>query len=142
MTLASEDHDEAKPVGSLDDGVVANGTAGLNDGGDAVGGSGFDAIGEGEEGVRGAEGTVGFGAGVGGCVAHRVEAIGLSTSDTDGRSALRKDDGVGFDVFDGLPGKLEALHECLVALLLRHHSPLTFIHLRVIFGLNQQASMN
>lgn len=51
MTNTCYNHGNAELVGFVDGVLVAEGSAGLDDGGDPCGGSNFYAVGEGEEGV-------------------------------------------------------------------------------------------
>src|SRR5215218_2673218 len=59
MTPPGEDHRESVSICSLDDLIVAHGTAGLYDGLYAGFGQGLHAVGEGEEGVARGGGSLG-----------------------------------------------------------------------------------
>ena len=105
---SGEDHGEAEAVGGGDDVVILDGAAGLDDGGSAGSGNGFESVGEREEGVGGGDGAFEREDGFHGAEAGGVDAAHLAGADADGLAVARVDDGVGFDVLADAPGEEQA----------------------------------
>ncbi len=110
VAKAGKDHGEAETVAGGDDVVVANGTAGLDEGFGAGFGGFFDAVGKWKK-----------------CVArddtaferrlrfhdgdfYGVDAAHLTGADAKRCSVFGEDDRVGFDVFGNFPGEFHGGH--------------------------------
>ena len=94
-------HGEAMFVGGGDDVFVADGAAGLDDGGDAGLSGHIHVVCEGEEGVGCQDGAFGIQTGFLGLPAgnaRRIDAAHLTGADTDGGAVFHQHDGVRFDV--------------------------------------------
>ncbi len=92
-------------VGGFDHLFVADGAAGLDDGGDAGRRRRLDAVGEGEEGVGGHDGAPGLLAGGAGSEHDAGDAVGLTGTHAQQRLIPGEDDGVGLDVLGDAPGE-------------------------------------
>ena len=88
VALAGEDHGDAVLVGGGDHLGVADAAAGLDDGRDAGGGGGVEAVAEREEGVAGAHPADGPAGGPVGGDARRVEAVLLAGADAERLAVL------------------------------------------------------
>src|SRR3712207_3218530 len=107
MPDAREDHRQIVLVGGGDDFGVADGAAGLDDGGDAVPGRLVEAVADGEELVGGERGALDWK-----LHAHRADADGidarhLARADADRLARARVDDGVRLRVLAARPGEEE-----------------------------------
>jgi hypothetical protein len=69
---------------------------------------GFEAVGEGEEGVGGGDAAGERQDGFHGAEAGGVDAAHLAGADADGLAVFGVDDGVGFDVLADAPGEEQA----------------------------------
>ncbi len=94
MADSGEDHGDAQSVGGVDDLGVADGAAGLDDGGCAGLGDGFEAVGEWEEGVGGGYGALEREDGFHGAEAGGVDAAHLAGADADGLAVALGEAGV------------------------------------------------
>ena len=108
MPDTGEDHGEAEAVGGGDDVLIFDGAAGLDDGGGAGCGDGFESVREREEGVRGGDGALEGKDGFHGAESGGVDAAHLSGAHADGLAVARVDDSVRFDVLANAPGEDEA----------------------------------
>jgi len=111
MAHSGEDHGKASVVGGLDDVIVLEGPAGLDNRCGACLCRREKAIGEGEEGVAGhghrralGRGEAEFGHAKGGD-ARGIAAVHLPGTDADGAAIHGIDDGVGFNMFTDLEGE-------------------------------------
>src|SRR5882724_1964444 len=107
MPLTREHHREAELVGPSDDGIIADGTAGLDHHGNAGRGGGFDTVGKRVE--RVARGCTTDAAAVrllGGDLA-RLDAVLLTRSNADGLSVFDEHDRVALDVPDESPRQFD-----------------------------------
>src|ERR1035437_2848941 len=105
---SGEDHGHAQLIGGGDDFFVAHGASGLDNGGGASGGYGFEAVGEGEEGVGGGDAALERQHGLHGAEAGGVHAAHLARADAEGLAVARIDDGVRLDVLADAPGEKQA----------------------------------
>ena len=107
VTHSGKDHGEAEAVGGGDDVSVADGAAGLDDGGGAGLGDDLKTIGKREEGIGSGDASGERKHGFHGAEAGRIDARHLAGADAEGLAVAGVDDGVGLDVLADFPGKEE-----------------------------------
>ena len=147
---AGHDHGDAGRVGGVDDVLILDRAAGLDDGGGPRLDRGEHAVGEGEEGIRGDDRALGEravetrGSGrvdrlaVGD--AGGIEPAHLARADADGGAVLHIDDGVRLDVLGDLHGDPEVGEFGLGRRLFGHDLELGIIDIAVVAALDQQST--
>ena len=105
VTHACEDHGNAKFVAGVDDFLIADAPAWLDDRRDPGCSSHFDVVCKWEERIAGKHRTLGLVAGMLERNVAAADAVHLASADADGHAVLGNDDGVGFDMLDDLPCK-------------------------------------
>ena len=111
VTHACEDHGNAKFVAGVDDFLIADAPAWLDDRRDPGCSSHFDVVCKWEERIAGKHRTLGLVAGMLERNVAAADAVHLASADADGYAVLGNDDGVGFDMLDHIPGENEIIQK-------------------------------
>ena len=108
MPHAGEGHGHIGSIGGIDNQLILDGTAGLNNSSNSCFGCGFNTITEGKEGIGGHYGAGDFKVLIG-CLdtgnPGAVDAAHLAGSYANGLLVFDIDDGIGFYIFDNFPGE-------------------------------------
>ena len=141
-SMTGEQHGDAASVGFVNDLLVANGAAGLNNGRSPCFGSLLKTVLEWEKCIR-CENAIFRSLTRTSCGDfHGLNATGLARPDTDRRRSLNHDDGVGFDLLANANGEFHAVELVGRWLNLGNRGGFAPIDDRGFFGLDQDTTFD